>query len=1184
MSKQPPDPISRALMRSRSPESRRLQAQAHTRSIFQSRRVPPEAQPAFTPNLVQRTYQQAYDYLRVGMEYLSEETATSVTDELFQTAGELLEKLYFNAPVEYHGRERELYTAALCYYLSGHYARSYVLMQGTRVSQVPRPFAILRMLYAKEFDQMRRETLELLLQPDHSDQGIAQALQEGTVDEGDAIERILQATLNRSFSLLVGHLEQGQAELLDGALRLIANGMRLAIDRQMQEWWWIFRSALAMLREYRGNSLWTQLKPMLDEDGTGMARAYVQGLVKRARPVIELWRSQRVAVPCINEVSRPSFCVKMPTGTGKTRIAELAILRFILDSASDPSRKCLYIAPYRALALEVESTLRESFAPLGVRVSQFYGGFDLSPFESALLGETRVLIATPEKADAILRYSPDLAKSIGLIIVDEGHIIDRSERGLRYEMFLHRLVRRFADRGIRVVFVSAVMPGEGQFTDWITNRPKEEGLVATNWRASTLYLGILKWDGQSGWVDYIYHGPTRIEGPHFMPRFVTALPSDMLRRAHANRYKFPSKGSKKEIIALAGIEAAQEGATLIYVPQPDWVESTAEAILTALSLREQLMLSLWDVAKPKSLPLPSTPQDIARWKSCIQFAEGATGAKSVVARALRKGLIVHHGRMPKALRAELELLARDGIVQLIVATSTLAHGVNLPVRTILIHSLVRGEDDFVPATEFWNICGRAGRAFCENEGQVLLLADETDPRKGKTAKKRAQGTLTRYVFQAQSEVLASAMRLFLESVLARWKELHPDASLPQLCQRLADNEIDWLSPDDLRLLPEFDTQLLALLEEASASSAEPCAVQELFERSLLFLQVAPPKPDTPLTMQTAVDLLTARVAYILRIPASSRQRFYRAGMAISGCQYIEEHREEIRNKLASAKSYLDWDAERRCDYIVALCQEVLTNMPGARPNEVAECPVCWPTIVKHWLLGSTAEQIARIAAVAAEVTDAMRISCIIDELCDFRLPWGANALCAYLTTTEDELDSAWGLPDVIPYLAPMIRHGVHSPVAVMLMAAGCESRQAALICADRYSGPLDSALIFGWLNGLPDQAIDTWGLDKVDREHILALREKYQAPEPRQLDADLHLVQLPDRAYVSPLIPGMKLIGQIVPPSQITLYTPAVEHLGTVQVSANVYHKMAKDQVMIALHGLEKAADGTMQASVLLWF
>ena len=142
----------------------------------------------------------------------------------------------------------------------------------------------------------------------------------------------------------------------------------------------------------------------------------------------------------------------MPTSAGKTKIAELAILRFLATApARTPTRSASYVAPFRSLAVEVEQTLKRVFLPLGARVSELYGGFELTAADQLLIENTQVLVATPEKLDALFRFSPELVGALKLVILDEGHIISPTTdyltppegTGAKYEVFLVRLVARF---------------------------------------------------------------------------------------------------------------------------------------------------------------------------------------------------------------------------------------------------------------------------------------------------------------------------------------------------------------------------------------------------------------------------------------------------------------------------------------------------------------------------------------------------------------------------------------------------------------------------------------------------------------------------------------------------------------------------------------------------------------------
>jgi superfamily II DNA/RNA helicase len=1197
--------VKSAAIQARGQPGKNLYARTNALSVFQSRQVPRDEWPAFSSNLPEQAYEKAHDYLLLGLKYLYTESADEDTDTFLERAGELLEKLYFAVPLDTPDRPRELCNAALAYYLSGHYARAYVIMKDPGLSSaMPQRSDLIKLMFLKEIETMRRATMELLVDTSYSDAETEEALRQGKVNEGEAIERILQATLNRIFSLFIEYARSGYTELIDHALALAKTAIRFSMDQEEFDWWWLLYSATAMLREYKRNSLWTHLRPMLDEDESGLVRAYIQIAFQRASPIIELWRSQAQAIPRINDPlidaeGRSSYCVKMPTSSGKTRIAEIAVLRFLLDNLDDPEKKCLYIAPYRALATEVEDNLSKSFDLLGIRVSELYGGFHLNPAEVQLLKKTRILVATPEKTDAFLRYNLDLAEQVGLVVIDEGHIIDPGPRGLRYEFFVHRLVRRFADRGIRVLFISAVMPNVEQFTKWITNQEPKNGLISSDWRASQLFLGTLKWNGRTGRVDYLYRGLEPINVPMFFMSFMTALPSAELRRAKADRYVFPRKGSKSEIIALAGVKAAQEGATLIFASQPGFVHSVARAVLKALSL--QRILDEQREISSIELPRRRDSEGIRMLDRCIRLAEETTGPDSLVVKALKAGFVVHHGDIPKPLRVKIETLAREGVVSLVIATNTLAQGVNLPVKTILIHSLVQGPERFVRSMDFWNICGRAGRAMSENEGLVLLLADETSPPPDPdnpdwTAGKHAKWLLKRYVKDAYSHALVSAIKQFLKSAVIAWKDRYPNASVAELCEHLANDKVGWLPEGEKHLLNVLDAQLLAILEEIQVAKATPESVQKLFERSLLLLQLAQAKPDDSLTMEIALNMLVSRINHIRQVvPPRMHNRFYRMGLALSDCQYIKTNQVQIRQTLELARDYLAWSAEQRSHYLVQLCQMYLMELSDVRPGNPADLPMCWPRVVYKWLLGETPEQIAQDPMIARELEDTMRVSSLIDDLCDYRLPWGFNALYNFWDTDlEIDLEDAEGveetviLPTVTSYFPSMIRDGVHSPGATILLATGLGARQASLVCAEQYTGILEPAPLLAWVRGLTVSDVEQWELEPDLQESILAfarkLRRRARLENEPTVNFDFHTIHIPDQPYLSPLGDGVTLITQAIPPNQIVLYSPAVERLGIIQIrDKHIFSQVEAGQIIATIYGdLETVRGGWRKVFIAL--
>ncbi len=332
----------------------------------------------------------------------------------------------------------------------------------------------------------------------------------------------------------------------------------------------------------------------------------------------------------MNRPDRPHFCLKMPTSSGKTQIAELTILRFLMDKGVDELSKCAYVAPFRSLALEVEKTLRKSLGGLGVRVSEIYGGFDLSTEDRELIEKTKVLVATPEKFDALFRYAPELGSRIGLVIVDEGHVVSPDKRGLQFEFFLQRLLKKLVPIKCRFLFISAVLPNASEFAQWITGT--SDNLVESEWRPSRQMLGQLSWDGQAVRIDYTHSGKEEFGQECFVPAFITAAPCQGVPGLGRRRLPFPK--DRDEAFALAALQFAQGGTTLAFCPQKRQAQSFSRCLKEVLDVRRTL-----DRSKGRVFELPKpglgTPEwDHTRTNMAIRKMISAIG-KAKVESALR---------------------------------------------------------------------------------------------------------------------------------------------------------------------------------------------------------------------------------------------------------------------------------------------------------------------------------------------------------------------------------------------------------------------------------------------------------------------------------------------------------------------------------------------------------------------
>ena len=1086
---------------------RNFVAQAHSRAVLQRLGADPAQWPRYSPELDENLLYTAYFLFWQGLQLKTLPDFRTDGDALIKQGAEILEFLYSEAVTQQPERIEQLFSAALGYYISGYYARSYVLMKELGQSDsLPQELQLLHRLFIKDLIGLRGLISQVLGDETYSDKAIAAAIRGGNITRDEALDRVLRASLNRAFSFFAEFPKNGRRTYIEQARKILDEGIDLTEKIQFVDWWWLFYCAKHLIDEFDANSLWTQLSPLLDDDGGGeLVKPYIRTSYRHDPPIVELWRSQVVALPRINDDERHSYCLKMPTSAGKTRVAELAILRFLLDFEDDPDAKCIYVAPFRSLAVEIESSLRQSFHPLGARVSELYGGFELSPIERLLMKQTRIVVATPEKIDAFLRYNPDLAKQIRLVIIDEGHIISPTERGVRFEVFLHRLITRFAKQRVRFLFLSAVLPNVEEFATWITG--DSNNVIESDWRPSRLMLGELRWNGKVARIEYTHSGYEPLEYPCFVPSFIQPLEGEQLR---GTRRRNPFPHDLKEVVADAALRFAQEDMTLVFVAQKRSAEPFGRELLKAIKIKEIVANR-----NGETFHLPISEEGRELLKDCISLAKETMGDDADLIKFLKAGFVVHHSALPQQLRIKIEQLVREQVVKLVVATTTVAQGVNFPIRTVIVHSLWHGHHQPLSPLDFWNVCGRAGRGMKENEGQVLFavhLADK-DPtlradspkaiqKRGKAIRQqRRAARLRREIIDGyRTYRVLSALRQVLHSIVQQWQRTHAGVDVAELCQVLAENNLDWVSGDERENvaagLDFLDTQLIALTEELDTEKITPDDLQMLLQRSLLLLQLEA-EPQGILTARLANDMLYARLRYIRhRFPLrAQRHKLYILGLPISDCEKIENNKDELLRILITAQDYYRWNAKSRCDFLASLLaylfdlREFNPDNSSLPQNLKENWQQLWRPVLQLWLLGGTPNEMVKHPDIAAVTSSPTDVSLLIDDLFAYRAPWGLNALSVYLQ--EVAAESEQKIPVVADYFSALLKYGVHSPAASALLAFGLGSRKIALRLASQCPNEaMEIGELLAWFVQLTKQQLVSFGFNSEETLYIIGTQQE----------------------------------------------------------------------------------------------
>ena len=1076
-------------------------AQSHSRDILRLLRVAEEDWPAYTETLDEDLLYTAQTLMYVGLQLTIGLPEDKHGTAYLVQGAEILEFVYSRSKDDDPERICQLFSAALAYYICGHFARAYVLVRDIEESaDLPRFLRPLRHLLLKDFRLLRGSVLDQLFRDEYRDAVIAEQVSNGALDEDQALCRVLEATMYRALSFTLEYARSGDELLIANAIKLVETGTEVAKDHKFADWWWYYSCLRVFLSTLQRHSLWTNLQLFINEESAApLARRYVYANLRLSIPIIEFWPSQITAIPHIFSTGQTNnLCIRMPTSSGKTKIAELAILAFAADKSFSDQHKCVYVAPFRSLAVEVEHTLRRALLPLGLRVSELYGGYDMTAADRLVVENTNILVATPEKLDAFLRLNPDLARQIKLVILDEGHIVSppkdfqslQKARGLKYEVFLQRLIARCEKTNARIVFLSAVMPNAAQFSEWITG--DAENLVSSDWRPSRLMLGEAVWTGSSVDLDYTHADREILRHKCFVKGFVSQYSSQDI----PTRRRKPFPKNRDEALALTALELAQQKLTMVFVSKKNSAEHMGDEILQTLLLKQQIMEGRRD-----SFHLPRDPRYTKEIDRSIELIREYLGGESKHIAFLRHGFAVHHSGLPQPVRLSLERLIRSGAIRLVVATTTLAQGVNFPIHTVLIHSLHHDQDVSVSPMDFWNICGRAGRGMKENEGQILFFVqhhfEEWQKSKTKNFKSYSRSWQKKkweqwcfiqrelrlsYIQQYGTFEVESGLLSLLKRVQELWEEKHASVDMGDFCDALANNKLDMFSTSEFvdleSLFSTLDGLLIAITEECDSDDITPETFQTLFCRSLLHLQLANPSEQ-----ERANQIFSARVEYIhKRIPnRSQRRRFYELGLPLRDCEKIEDEKEFLLEHYLKAVNYKQWTAVERSEHIEEIAKFLF------HLNEIAPTvrnPDCWPRILQLWLTSFTPTEILHDDEVREENLTAYDLNHWLDEVFSYRLPWGLNSLAVFLHQCESEsAEDNW--PVVCDYYSSLVKYGVHEPAVCWLIALGVSSRtlanRAGELIKHKVHNPEE---VLTWLRGGGIDILIAEGLHEDDAEAL----------------------------------------------------------------------------------------------------
>ena len=426
--------------------------------------------------------------------------------------------------------------------------------------------------------------------------------------------------------------------------------------------------------------------------------------VEKWRPAFEKSSFIREFWPAQNMIGEnrvfegTSAVIQMPTSAGKTKSTELIIRSAFL---SDRASLAVIVAPLRALCHEIHDSLIEHFSNEAIAIDELSDVVQDDFVVNEFLGRKQVIIVTPEKLSYVFRQEPDFASQIGLIIYDEGHLIDDENRGPTYELLLSSLKSRLPTN-VQIIFISAVLQNSSDIRNWLM---AVESPVISGKDLSPTYrtIAFTSWVTPLGRLQFISpNNPDKDE--YFVPRVLSQHKLKLLAK-EKDAQLFPKK-NPHEIALYLALRLHKNGSVAIFCAQKKQVANLCKIIV--------------DVYK-RGLDMnpPSVTSDNNEWVRLQSLYARNLGSTANATVAAIYGFYTHHGNIPQGIRLAVEWAMKKGLIKIVICTSSLAQGVNLPLRYLVIDS-ARIDRNLIKTREFQNLIGRAGRLGMHTEGSIIF--------------------------------------------------------------------------------------------------------------------------------------------------------------------------------------------------------------------------------------------------------------------------------------------------------------------------------------------------------------------------------------------------------------------------------------------------------------------------------
>jgi len=685
----------------------------------------------------------------------------------------------------------------------------------------------------------------------------------------------------------------------------------------------------------------------------------------------------------LNDSDEP-ISLQMPTSSGKTALCEI----LIYNEVKIRNKRVLFIVPFRALAAEILSGISNRLQDAGLSVIASYGGNISTKSEKASIETADVLIVTPEKLSTLIQVVEGLSEEFGTLICDEGQLIDDQSRGLSYELLLTKL--RATSK--KIIFLSAILPNVDMIHGWLGGA--EDTLARSDYKPVQTDYGFVTKQETNSWQ--LVFNPIYPKPRNFFLRNFLVQDDFRFRNPATGRNKLITNWkSFTSLACVSSIKARRNGPVALFTTTrgDNGVNGLANKLL---SMYENEIFAIQG-----QTPLSQIQRTETRYFN--EYLNFLLGSDYPLSKLVKYNAGFHHGLLPQEIRRVMEEGIENNIILILICTSTLAEGVNLPIRTLVIHTIKRYNPEtqkhqFIENRSLKNIIGRAGRAGKETKGRVLFINEN-------------EKEIVYQVLRDQGmEDAKGVLFRLIEAIVAHSKRF--DIEISEI--------LNFDQPLIIKLVENVDYSIFDLLPDDLEAEAVPQLIDELIDKTF-----AKYLSETSEVVESLKTVFQCRIDKIKKDVEEDQRRFLKkSGSSLKFWDFIQSQGlleksiwEELENPLDD-------------DWIEGIIEPLLKYPSIEMDDDEIETTI---QALGGWLEGKTYFEIAADCDITIDETFE-----IVGQIFGFKLQ-------SYLSKLSQIYIAKYGedqISEVAQAWPSLLQYGLTSPQQLDLFEKGISDRMA----------------------------------------------------------------------------------------------------------------------------------------------